>query len=90
MDVNRILKVFRLSNLASDSEVYICNCWEYFCERGGTRILDPMIKSHGGQGGNGSYRLTDAWPSQDLRAKRDSKLMYLTARITSFVRFPCR
>ena len=28
--------------------------------------------------------------SQDLRAKRDSKLTYLTAWIASFVRLPCR
>ena len=27
--------------------------------------------------------------SQDLRAKRDSKLTYLTAWIASFVRVPC-
>ena len=27
---------------------------------------------------------------QDLRAKRDSKLTYLTAWIASFVRVPCR
>ena len=33
---------------------------------------------------------TDACPSQDLRAKRDSKSMYLTAWIASFVRVPCR
>jgi DnaJ-class molecular chaperone len=33
---------------------------------------------------------TDGRRSQDLRAKRDSKLTYLTAWIDSFVRAPCR
>jgi hypothetical protein len=33
--------------------------------------------------------LTKTRFSQDLPAKRDSKLTYLTARIASFVRVPC-
>ena len=33
--------------------------------------------------------LTETRLSQDLRAKRDSKLTYLTAWIASFVRVPC-
>jgi hypothetical protein len=41
------------------------------------------IRSRGGERPAGRL-------SQDFRAKRDSKLTYLTAWITSFVRAPCR
>jgi hypothetical protein len=44
-------------------------------ERTSTKYLDDGARQHAFQG---------------LRAKRDSKLMYLTAWIASFVRLPCR